>query len=198
VRRLRPRRCNVALAALVLGAGALAAGCGVPVTSSPEVLPASAVHYNLLSPAPPPFPLLKTTPKGDIDIFLVDTENDELVAVARPAGGNPGAQQALNDLVQGPTPAEQFDGLASDLAPLVPLAASGPDARGVVTVNLGQNFGDTLPSLAVAQMVWTVSRVHDVTGVLFVENGTVVHPPTQGGAPVHRPLTTADFTSYFA
>jgi hypothetical protein len=195
VRRTRATPRSVALAA-VLAVGALAAGCGVPVSASPDVLPASAVRDGLLNPQPRPFRSLRTTPKGDIDIFLVDTQDDELVAVARPAGSNPGAQQALNDLVQGPVGAEQFDGLASDLTN-ASLSASGPAAHGVVTINLGKNFGEILPPLAVAQMVWTVSRVHGVRGVLFVENGTVVHPPTQGGEPVHRPLTTADFTSYF-
>ena len=154
MRRASIQRRSLALAALVLAAGALVAGCGVPVAASPDVLSAKSVPDGLLSPPTRPF-RQQTTPKGDFDIFLIDTSTTKLVAVARPAVGGLGVQQALNDLLVGPTGSDQFEGLVSYLAPGVPLRATGPNAQGVVTINLGQNFGPNLQPQAVAQMAGT-------------------------------------------
>jgi hypothetical protein len=188
---------GLALAAAVLAAGALASACGVPVATSPDVLAASSVPLGLLSPPPGPFKVPKT-PKGDFDIFLVDSGgNGQLVAVARSDESKLSIQVALTSLVQGPNRQEVFGGLGSDLPPGVPLQAKKLNRHGVVTINLGQNFGENLPPRAIAQMVWTVFQVRGVTGVLIEENGSVVSAPTQSGAAVDRPLTPADYTDYY-
>lgn len=186
----RPRRATAAGAVLLL-AGFLLGGCGIPMSSGPQVV--TAVPDALLSPASKHKPPPKTqNPGSAFDIFLA--EGNDLVAVLRPGVSTP--QALLSALEAGPTDVEATYGITTDIPSGT--GASVVRVRGaVVTVNLEASFG-YITTLAEAQIVFTLTQFKGIDEVLFYEAGSPVLAPTEDGDYVSRPLTRQDFAHFAA
>lgn len=171
-----------ALAAVALAGTA----CGVPVSSSPQVV--DGVPAGLLLPAAPTHVRPLPNSSKVFDIYLVG--GDALVEVAR--SGTPTPQSLVAALDTGPSTFESnVEGITSD----VPVGAHVTivKLRGhVATVDLDASFGE-ISLLGVAQIVYTVTQLKGITGVAFYQAGSPVNAPTERGNYLSRPLTRADF-----
>jgi hypothetical protein len=191
------------LVALVAALLALA-GCGVPVSNTAAVL--QGVPVTLLQPAGrpyhPPAGHASSNGSGVFDIYLV--AGDSLVAVPRtglPSGATPLdlEQLLLSDLEAGPRPGEYGEGITTQLpggaqATIVSVHPASHGTPGVVTVNL--DFSVDLPLIALAQIVWTLTDVENITEVTFYQAGKPVDTPIQTGAYEPGPLTEADYSRF--
>jgi hypothetical protein len=183
-RRVPPLLAAALLAAL---AGAAGTACGVPVSSSPQLV--SDVPAGLLLPATPAHARTPTSAEGVFDIYLV--AGDQLVEVARAGHGTP--QSLVDALNAGPT---HFEATVEGITTDVPTGAHVSFVRirsHVATVNLDASFGEFNSLLGVAQIVYTVTQLRGITEVAFFQAGGPVNVPTEDGIYVSRPLTRADF-----
>lgn len=182
-----PGRWRLAAVALA-AAGALAAGCGVPVDSGPKALARSGVPFGLLDPSTVP---TTTTPPSPtpvtvtVQIYLLDPAG-RLVAVDRQVPVPAPLTAVLAALVDGPTNTEAAGGLQSSIPPQMQVV-SATVAGGLATVDLAGTIGQLVGQAeinAVAQIVFTATALASVTGVSFDFNGQPVSVPTATGAEV--------------
>ena len=171
----RGARLRTVLAAL---AAVLVAGCGVAPDDRPEEVstePAPAVATGTGSPGSGPL----------VTIYLV--RGAELSPAVRRTTART-TTVALDLLLEGPTRAEAADGIRTALAPEeVGVEEVLPD--GTVALSLTRGFtgltgGNQL--LAVAQIVWSLTALPEITGVRFTVEGAPVEVPTDAGLTASR------------
>lgn len=185
---LAPSRLLVRLAAVLVAVllGALA-GCGVRAQDRGEPAPLPEAL-----PAPP-------RPPGsgggeDLVVYLVSGAS---LSPVRRAAPERRPQDAVDQLLAGPTRSEVVSGLRTALSPQHLSVLTGPDHGGTVTVTVTRGFtgiGGGNQLLAVAQVVWTVTQFPRVDDVLFVFEGSLVAVPTDEGL-TDRPVDRADYAS---
>lgn len=185
-------------AALGLGVvlvGVLLAGCGIP-TGAAKPIPRADVPFHLLdristtttSPqGPPPVGVAET-------VYLVSPEG-HLVPVLRdvPAPGN--LTQIVGALLEGPTAAQQALGITSYVSGSRTQVSVSVSA-GVATVDFAVNPVQLLgpdQTLAIAQVVYTVTQISGITGVVFLIGGQPKSVPVANGAQVPGPVNRFDY-----
>ena len=132
-------------------------------------------------------------PVGGSRIFLVDgaaSQNPVVRAVAREA--EPDADSLIRALLEGPTASERARRLRTAIPAGTQLLEVVYDGPGRVTVDLSANIldasGDGLVA-AVAQIVYTLSQLENVKGVLLRVEGEPRQWPTGDGTLTSDPLT---------
>jgi hypothetical protein len=185
------RRLAVLAACLVL------AGCGVPTSGDPTVIPATDVPYGLASPTPT---AASSTPDqtmlAETGIYLVAADDALVLRGRELADGSLEARldELLAALAAGPSDQERADELSTALPPEVELDATDV-ASGTVTVNIS---GTDAPSgtesrRAVAQIVLTATTMPEVRAVRLTLQGEPVDAPLPDGALTSEPLTADQF-----
>lgn len=200
----RPGRGPVAGALAVVATAALVlAGCGAPGDGA-RAIDATAVPYELLSPAPEPTeppvePSADLSEPGDMptQVYYLDTD-DLLVPVELPTGSRSPADQVeelLERLAAGPDDDALEAGLASALGPDV-LLSLDEIIRGIAYVEIStparEPAADRLP-LAVGQIVLTVTTVVGVSGVVLLTDGEEIQVPLPDGQRVPGPVTPEQY-----
>lgn len=185
-------------AALLMGAVVLGAtGCGIPTATSPTPIARSDVPYHLLDPATTTTTTVpRSTPAVGVteQIYLVAPDG-HLVAVAREVAVPASQTQVLGALLAGPTATESASGILSYLGD-TGVQVTTDAASGVATVHFATDPIQVVgpdQTLAIAQVVYTVTQQPGVTGVSFEIGGTPIEVPTAAGAQVPGPVSRADY-----
>ncbi len=196
----RSRR-SIALALSAVTAVVLCS-CGVPTNDGPQALPDKGVPFGLLSPsttAPSttlaPGPSLATP----ITVYFVSGTSGHLVGIVRHVPFPGTVQERVAALLQGPTNAETTFGITTSITTSTPTRVLNVSTEGAtITVNLTSEFAQlTGPELisAVAQIVYTVTEVPSVTGVLFEISGQPVSVPVASGTLASSPVNRSAYSS---
>jgi hypothetical protein len=186
----------------VVAAGACAltvAGCGIPLQSG-----AQAVGGNVTSAilSPPSTTIPTTADLVDVEVYFTST-NRCIVPALRPVNPKAELDDAVAELLLGPTPTEQTDGVQTALGYGTIKPFSLRHSGDVVTVNLSADFGQLSGRqevLAAAQVVFTVASVIPSAGVLFqLDNAAIAVPDVDGALlPVHVPVRTDTYATLVA
>ena len=184
-------------AALVMTAVALGtAACGIPTASAPTPIARSAVPYHLLNPPTTTTTLPGTPPAVGVaeQIYLVAPDG-HLVAVTREVAVPASLSQVLGALLAGPTTTESSAGIQSFLTH-TGVTVTTTESGGIATVHFSTNPIQVVgpdQTLAVAQVVYTVTQQPGITGVSFAIGGKPIDVPTAAGAQVPGPVGRADY-----
>ncbi|MDQ7907611.1 GerMN domain-containing protein [Phytohabitans sp. ZYX-F-186] len=191
-----PRR-RRGVAALTLLLVAAATGCGVQAENIPrEANPPNGISHAWATQTPPdPGP-----GAGPIQERLYFVQDGELVAVTRNLDAQPSVDELVDDLLAGPTDAEQRDGLTSALLGNdIVVGVQLDDGRATVELTAGlDESGRTDQILAFAQIVCTLTAKDAITAVSFTRDGQVVGVPRADGSLADAPATAADYASLLA
>lgn len=182
------RRLRTAVgAALLVGT----AGCGIPAESSARQADPDDVPFGLLdrgTSAPP-------TSVGGISASTYFVLDERLVEVPRSLGSGDGLDELVAALAAGPTEDEQETGISSSLPE--GQVAEATTARGVAQVDLRESFaelGNVDQTLAIAQLVYTMTGQPGIGRVSFTLAGESVEVPRGDGALTTDALARDDFT----
>jgi len=177
-----------------------AGGCGLPVISSPQVIPAAEIPQALSSPSPPFATFPKFHDAVPVFIYLIDPD-DQLFRVTRYLRAPLTPQRVLDALDDGPLPTELDQGIQSAIPPLADLVAGGLSG-GVLTVLLDSTFGSLGPGQATyefAQIVYSVTSLPAVHRVLFKYNGGEIEPEVgNGSTATNFSVSRADYQQLLA
>jgi len=188
----RTARAAVVLTAAVLGTAA----CGIPTATAPPPIAKSDVPYHLLDPSVTTTTAPATPLAVDVaeQIFLVSPDG-HLVAAAREVAVPASLSQLLEALLAGPTATETASGIQSFLTS-TGVEATTTQSAGVATVHFSTNPIQVVgpdQTLAIAQVVYTLTQEPDITGVTFEIGGKPIEVPTAAGAQVPGPVGRADY-----
>jgi Sporulation and spore germination len=173
----------------------LLAGCGIP-TGGPKAIARADVPFHLLDPAtttttrpqgPPPVGVAET-------VYLVSPDQ-HLVPVARDVPVPANLTQIVGALLEGPTAAEQALGITTYVSGSR-TQVSVSVAAGVATVDFAVDPVQVVgpdQTLAFAQVVYTVTQIAGVSGVVFHFSGQASSVPVASGAQVAGPVTRLDY-----
>jgi spore germination protein GerM len=184
-----PVRFIACLAALAL---ATSASCGGQ--SGPAEIPAEDLPFSLSrTPEPSPSP----AEEEPFTIFFV--VEGKLAPVTREAPSDLTPVEAtMRALLDGPTPDELARGITSEIPPQTSLLEVQVFDL-VADVDLSAEFQTPASTdailLRVAQVVWTLVRLPEVTAVRFVIDGEPVSVVTDDGTAVERPVTAPDYAA---
>ena len=190
-----PSRPWTVVALLVASLGL--AACGIPTASAPTPIARSDVPFHLENPPTTTTTAPGTSPVVGVaeQIFLV-APTGHLVAATREVAVPASLTQVTEALLAGPTATESAAGVQSFLTRTgVQVTLAG--TTGVATVDFTANPIQVVgpdQTLAIAQIVYTLTQQSDVTGVLFEIAGKAIEVPTAAGAQVPGPVTRADYT----
>ena len=179
------------LAALVITASA----CGIPTGGPPSAIAKDNVPRQLPSPVAPTTTNPAAPPAVSVPemVYLV-APSQHLIAVSRDIQVPATPTQILEALLEGPTTAEAGNELQSFLTGATVVSASL--AGGVVTVDFATNPVQVVgpdQTLAIAQVVFTLTQQPNVTGVLFQIAGRPIGVPTAGGDQVPGPVGRSSY-----
>lgn len=196
---MRGRPLAAGAVALGLAASLSLSACGVPVTSSPQVLSAG-IMPKALSATIPTIPPPKTLRGKPVLIYLLNPVQ-RLFAVPRTVG-RVTAQSVLDVLEQGPSSKEFAEGLTTELLPGSRLVVLGV-VKGIAQVQLDSDFLELIGEAAVlelAQVVDTLANVQalKITAVQFYFDGVPTEAEIGNGSLVTRPVTARDYASLVA
>jgi hypothetical protein len=187
----RPRR--AAALALLLAAS----GCGVQAEDTARAVdPPSGVSHAWATETPPdPAPAAGPVPQR-----LYHVRDGELVAVTRHVETPPSVDELVDDLLAGPTDAEQHDGLSSALVGNdIVVGVQVTDGRATVELTAAlDETGRTDHILAFGQIVCTLTARPGITAVSFTRGGQPVGVPRADGSLSEAPATAADYASLLA
>jgi hypothetical protein len=159
------------------------AGCGLPIDNSPQAIPADEMPLALSesnATIPSVSRLLGSIPE---EIYLLGPDA-QLVGRIRYLRPPPTPQGMLDALETGPAPTELDQGIQSAIPSSANLIA-GAQTGGVLTVVLDSSFGSPRPGQATyefAQIVYTVTSLPQVHGVLFEYGGAIIQPVVGNGS----------------
>ena len=186
------------LVAALLAGAAVVAGCGVQGDGAPRALSPDAVPDELLAPSTSTPPQAQPETGQVATVYLVDNR-EQLRAVERTLPSPVLIVNVLDSLLQGATDEEAEDGLRSE----VPngTAVNGIDRldRDVIAIDLSEEFAETTADgelLAQAQIVYTVSELPNVRGVLFLVDGRPREGADDDAKLTSSPLTVEDFEDF--
>ena len=184
--------------AVVLAAVALAAGCGVQGDGAPRALAPDAVPEELLAPSASTVePDAPTTGAATI-VYLVDNR-DRLQSALRMLPSPVLIKSAVDSLLQGATDEEADEGLRSEVPTGTTVNGIDRLDRDVIAVDLSEDFAETTADgelLAQAQIVYTVSELPNVRGVLFLVDGRPREGADDDAKLTSSPLTVEDFEDF--
>ena len=183
-----------AVAAALMAIVATATACGIPADEAPWSVTAPPPYGGLTTPP------TEDTARGSSAEVLYLTRDQRLVAVQRTVAGVPTIETLLKDLADGPTKAEQDQGLTSALAGTGVVTDTKLDS-GLLEISLGDGLDGVTAGtklLAIAQIVCTVDAREDVTSVVFARDGQRSDVPRGDGSSTSGPLTCLDYTGIIA
>lgn len=190
------------LLAAAVAAGAVLAGCGVPVDSGPHRLAAGELPLGLTAPS-----TTTTTQAGPrspravavVQVYLV--ARDRLVARSRVIPSPATPEALLGALMGGPTAAEAAAGLRSAIPTGTGVLDVHLERGGRVLIDVSAQFAQTGGPdqiLAVAQIVYTATTLPEVAEVSFELSDQPVEVPTEDGTLVAEPVSRANFAALVA
>lgn len=174
------------------------AGCGVSTNDQPEPIANENVPAELLETEIQPLPAEPTT--GDhVTLWFLQTDDEgtHLEQVDRLVPPPAGEQLRLEALLEGPTAAENRDGISTAI-PSTALMPEPPEiVDGVLWITLSDVFyelrGDSMINAA-AQVVYTATSIPGIEGVQFVqENDEPINVLNGEGESTEGPLGPADY-----
>jgi spore germination protein GerM len=184
--------------ALVLAAAAVATGCGVQGDGAPRALSPDAVPEELLAPS------TSVTQPDDPEsgqaaaVYLVDNR-ERLRPVQRVLPRPVLILGVLESLLSGATDEEAEDGLRSEVPNGTTVNGIDRLDSDVIAVDLSEQFAETTADgelLAQAQIVYTVSELPNVRGVLFLVDGRPREGADDDAKLTSSPLTVEDFEDF--
>lgn len=188
---------NHKLAAVVLAAAIVTAGCGRDTPAPIEVreVPSPAATDMPSSPSPD-----STGSSTELSLEVWFNNGEQLAVAYRtvPATEAVG-HAALEQLLAGPSPEEVGDRLGTQLPPGTRLRGLRV-ARGVATVDLSRDFesggGSLSMSMRLAQVVYTLTQFSAVDEVAVELDGDPVDSFGGEGLDTSEPLGRADFSDH--
>lgn len=188
----RRRRSPLLVALAVAVALSVGVGCAISAEEEASELSADQVPFGLLDPDRPGNDL-PTDVGGVGEVYLV--ANDMLLSVPRPIPPDAELADVISVLISGPTRNEAAIGLRSAL-PRDRTVLSVSQARRTATVDLEPTFTEIRAAeqpIAIAQIVFTLTRRPDVDRVAFTLDGEPLEVPRGDGSLTSDPLTRSDF-----
>jgi spore germination protein GerM len=172
------------------------AACGIPTAAEPTPIAKSDVPYHLLNPPTTTTTLPGSPPAVGVaeQIYLV-APNGHLVAATREVAVPASLTQVVGALLAGPTATESASGIQSFLN-RTGVQVALAQGTGVATVDFTTNPIQVVgpdQTLAIAQVVYTLTQQPGVTGVTFEIAGKGIEVPTAAGAQVPGPVARADY-----
>ena len=187
------------LALLLSLAGlAVVAGCGVQGDGAPRALAPDVVPKRLLAPSTSVAQPDKPSTGAPATVYLVDNR-DDLRPVSRNLDKPPLIVNVLDSLFRGATDQEAAGGLRSEVPAGTKVNGIDRLDRDVITVDLSKEFAETTADgelLAQAQIVYTVSQLPNVRGVLFLVDGRPREGADDDAKLTSSPLTVDDFRDF--
>ncbi|OJF11374.1 GerMN domain-containing protein [Couchioplanes caeruleus] len=167
----------------------LASACGVPTQDEPHpvTLPRRPLNASPSAAA--------SEPAGEVAQVLCLVRDNRLAQTVRRVGAVPGPQRQLDQLIAGPTPAEQAQGLSTALATTT-LTVTVPPGAAVATVEISEADDNAARSdevLAYGQIVCTLTSRADIAAVSFHRDGQPLQVPRGDGTLSSEPLRAADY-----
>jgi hypothetical protein len=182
-------------AATAVGAALAAAACGIPTAATPTPIARSDVPYHLLDPASTSSTIPAAPAVGVPEQIFLVAPSGHLVAAAREVAVPADLSQVLGALLAGPTATESASGVQSYLSGSG-VAVTATQAGGIATVRFSADPIQVVgpdQTLAIAQVVYTVTQQPGITGVEFEIDRKAVEVPTAAGAQVPGPVGRADY-----
>jgi spore germination protein GerM len=170
----------------------LVAACDPGAQAQPEAIPTRDVPFQLLDTTST---TVEASPASIELPFTIDlASGDQLVEANRSAVDAADPTVVLRALLEGPTTDEARLGIVSAIPTGTRLRKVERDGP-VLTIDLTRDFrGSGADSMiAVAQLVWTATRLPEVASVRIRVAGAPVQVPTGSGALAAGPVTRADF-----
>jgi len=184
--------------AVVLVGAALVAGCGVQGDGAPRALAPDAVPDELLAPSASSVQPDEPETGQVSTVYLVDNR-DRLRPVGRTLPSPVLIINVLDSLLGGATDEEADGGLRSEVPAGTTVNGIDRLDRDVITIDLSEQFAETTADgelLAQAQIVWTVSELPNVRGVLFLVDGRPREGADDDAKLTSSPLTVEDFEDF--
>lgn len=181
------------MAAVVAVSAVLLTACGVGTDASPHLVPKATVPYGLLNESTPT--TTAAPPSQYVTVYFDGPQR--LVAVSRPVLVPVSVRSAVAALVQGPTSVEAAEGLESPISTAAPIQLSHL-ATSTVTVSVASTFTNLSgreQTIAVAQLVFTMTAFPGVDEVSVRMNGKPVAVPTGNGTVGKGALGPQQFAS---
>lgn len=169
-------------------------GCGIAAQQAPQAIERADVPYGLLGRGPHPPASLPRYGVVRVTLWL-EGSGGQLDPVPSYVPWPLTVGALLNALSQGPDERQSDQGLVSPASAVGPLT-SGRPSQGVVPVYLPQSFenlGGNDQLIAVAQVVFTLTQLPGVRGVVFWLAGQRARVPDAAGKLIAGPLTRADY-----
>ena len=152
--------------------------------------------YHLLNPPTTTSTVPGAPPAvGVAELIYLVAPNGHLVAATREVAVPASLTQVVGALLAGPTAKESASGVQSFLNS-TGVQVAVPAAGGVAVVSFVTNPIQVVgpdQTLAIAQVVYTVTQQPGVTGVTFAIAGKAIEVPTAAGAQVPGPVGRADY-----
>ena len=191
------RRCRRGLA-VALAAVAVAAGCGVQGDSAPRAVSPESVPDELVAPSTSAVRPDEPEAGQVATVYLVDNR-DRLRPVLRTLPSPVLIINVLDSLLEGATDEEAEEGLRSEVPTGTEVNGIDRLDRDVITIDLSEQFAETTADgelLAQAQIVYTVSELPNVRGVLFLVDGRPREGADDDAKLTSSPLTIEDFRDF--
>ncbi len=170
-------RSIVAPLAFALALTITAASCGIPEQDRAEILADVPDEVFAATTTTTTTPVAEASTSFDLILYWHD-EQGRLVSIVRPKQTRPTLQEAIDELLKGPSSEENAANPARLItldqalgnAALVPVV-SGPDAAGTVTVTVSPDAGfrDFDTRTAATELVCTLTQFEGVTGVVILD-----------------------------
>jgi spore germination protein GerM len=177
---------------------ALLAGCGVQGDGAPRNLSPDAVPGDLLAPSTSVAQPDSPAGGAPATVYLVDNK-EKLRPVERTLPRPVLIATVLDALLEGATDQEADGGLRSEVPAGTELNGIDRLGRDVIAIDLSKEFADTTADgelLAQAQIVYTVSELPNVHGVLFLVDGRPREGADDNAKLTSSPLTVDDFADF--
>ncbi len=170
-------------------------GCGVATSDEVEVADAEDVPFGLLEQdrVPVALPASGTI----VQLYFFDPDSSALVPVTRQVR-TAGIEAVAAQLESGPTASESLLGLQSALTDIDAIE-SIDTAGSTALVDLNDSFttlGGSDQTVAVAQLVFTVTERPTLDRLVVTVNGESVEVPRDDGTLTGDPLTRTDYASF--
>jgi len=178
------------LRSALLGGVLLLAACGFPQDSQATPIPEDELPVGLRSD-----PTATTVPDSTEPATIWFVSNDRLVRVLHDVESPASVTTVTNELLIGPSTAEQDRGLRSGI-PDSTVVVGAELIRGTAQVQLAPSFAEISPEdqiLAVGQLVLTLTNLPGIGGVQFSLDGAPVAVPLPSGKSSDQTVFRDDF-----